>query len=714
MRAALALAMVCLGAGCARQAYPTRPIVDDVEIQGADSEDAERIEAGLATSESPKTLGIWDGLTHDYETFDRSVLQNDLERVTRYYRARGYYEAEVTASRVVQVDPHRVRVEIDVKPGVPVITRHIQLTGIERIGIEDATVTLKAIDIEEGKPFDEDKFEQSKERITTALANRGYAFAKVDGTAHVDVANHEARVKFDVRPGRQARFGPITIVGLEEIPEEPVRDALKLEEGDPYSRGDLEEARHAVFDLGVFSRVVIDQDLERESDGVVPITLRVTESSLRSLSPGIGARIDVLRTTAYASVGWEHKNFLGGLRRLSITDKPGVTAFPTRIDLLTPPTRALFENRADVELRQPSFLEGRTTGWARSRYSVYPVLFPLADNVNPHDEAIIGYHEIGAATGLDRSFFGRLLPATLSYNWQANLPRSYQAPSGNDLINQLENVYVSYPELIVALDLRDDPVEPTEGIHASTSLQLANPLLGGNVHDVRVKPELRTFYPLSKKHGVVLATRVKFGFVFPRNYGFTFEKGRITDVYDAIDNPDRRVTNDQQKILFRAFYSGGPTSNRGYGYREVGPHGPISFLVPQLKNQDCVLDAARDPLPAACLRPLGGFSLWEASMEIRFPIVEPLSGTIFVDSSDVSTEIAYVAFGSPHLSVGPGLRYNTPIGPIRLDVGYRIPGWQVRGGGAENDKTYYPDIANIREFKNKPPFAYHIAIGEAF
>jgi outer membrane protein insertion porin family/translocation and assembly module TamA len=101
-------------------------------------------------------------------------------------------------------------------------------------------------------------------------------------------------------------------------------------------------------------------------------------------------------------------------------------------------------------------------------------------------------------------------------------------------------------------------------------------------------------------------------------------------------------------------------------------------------------------------------------MEIRFPIVEPLAGIVFVDTSDVSNEVAFIAFGSPHLSVGPGLRYNTPIGPLRLDVGYRVPGWQVRGGGAEDDTVYFPDTANIREFKNKIPIAYHIAIGEAF
>jgi outer membrane protein insertion porin family/translocation and assembly module TamA len=223
--------------------------------------------------------------------------------------------------------------------------------------------------------------------------------------------------------------------------------------------------------------------------------------------------------------------------------------------------------------------------------------------VDPDEESIIGYHEVGAAIGLDRTFLSRILPTTLSYNWQANIPRSYQSPVGGGQVSvrDLDNVYVSYPELLLALDLRDDPVSPMEGLYARTSVQLANPLLGGTVSDLRVRPELRTFYPLSRKHKVVLATRVKLGFVFPQNYGGTFDKNSDLrqNLYEAPTAP--AVINDQQKILFRAFYSGGPNSNRGYGYREVGSQGPIAFLTPNIRSgQGCDHDLdSPSPLPAA-------------------------------------------------------------------------------------------------------------------
>jgi outer membrane protein insertion porin family/translocation and assembly module TamA len=420
--------------------------------------------------------------------------------------------------------------------------------------------------------------------------------------------------------------------------------------------------------------------------------------------------MDVEQTVGYLKASWVHRNFLGGLRRLTISERPGLTAYPTRIDYLKRPTRGLFQNDLSVELRQPSFIEARTAGWTRARYSVYPLLYPLPDGLPAEDWPIIGYHDVGTAVGLERAFWDNHIVAGLAYHWNANVPRSYQPP-----VSELDNVYVSFPELSLALDLRDDPVTPTRGIYLHNSLQVANPLLVGTVSDLRFQSGLRTFYPLSSDGEVVLATRVKVGFVFPQNYGQTFDKNADESRTLYRQPESRAVTEDQQKILFRAFYSGGPNSNRGYAYRQVGSQGPIGFLLPTLRDEDCALsDEDTEPLPAECLRPLGGFSLWEASMEIRFPLAGDFFGTIFVDASDVSQEVAFVAFDSPHISIGPGLRYRTPIGPLRLDIGYRVPGLQVRGSEGQQTPSYFPDIAQLSEFRRRAPFAYHIAIGEAF
>jgi hypothetical protein len=429
---------------------------------------------------------------------------------------------------------------------------------------------------------------------------------------------------------------------------------------------------------------------------VVPIQVRVRESALRTLRLGGGAHFDVLRLSARLETGWEHKNFLGGMRYFSVDARPGLTFFPTRIDHLVPWTRYLPENRVGVELRQPSFIEGRTTGALSAQYNVYPLLYPLPDDVDPEDEPIIGYQEVKASARVQRAFFGHHLDVVPSYNWQANFPFNYQG----DRASLLDSVRVSFPELVTTLSFVDDPLQPHLGLSLSNSLQVAGHGFGGSVDDVRIAPEFKFYLPVEKG---VFAGRLSTGFLLPSGYGeAAYQAATATDSDEQI----KARTADQQKLLFRAFYSGGPNSNRGYPFRTVGPHGPVGFLVPN--NVACLPNDTR----SACVRPLGGLTLWEASLEARipFPIDAPLWGVLFVDASDLTPDVGRLRLNVPHLSPGFGLRYMTPVGPIRLDVGWRVPGAQAIGKRELPEDEGRPGSDLFGFF----PGAIHLAIGEAF
>ena len=114
-----------------------------------------------------------------------------------------------------------------------------------------------------------------------------------------------------------------------------------------------------------------------------------------------------------------------------------------------------------------------------------------------------------------------------------------------------------------------------------------------------------------------------------------------------------------------------------------------------------------------CQRPLGGFTLWEASMELRFPFAGPVGLVTFADASDVASDVAHVRFNVPHLSVGPGIRYLTPVGPLRLDIGYRVPGAQYIGHNALPANEGAGDVGNLFGI-SWLPMAINVAIGESF
>jgi outer membrane translocation and assembly module TamA len=686
--------LVALGLtfGVACAPAPTRPIVtaiDLLETQDQHVVDPSSVLDGLAT----------------YDEYDPNVLSRDLERVERYYRARGYYEAKVTASRVLTADSHHVRVEIRVSPGKAVTVRSVNMPGIANLPFAVVSEVASARHtLEAGTVFDEARFDDMKAAILEALQDHGFPFAKVDAKARIDLVKHTADIDIALDAGSEATYGDVKIVGLREIPEGKVRDILHIRPGGRYSRSKLSDAQHAVLSLGVFSNVEIHEDLTHPETKQVPIELVVRETELRTVRLGGGAEFDVLRLNAHLRLGWEHLNFLGGTRDLALTATPGVDLYPTRLDGAAPlaPTRALLENSLQLKFRQPSFVEARTTGTVDARYDIKPLLYPLS-GLDPNRQPIIGYQTVATSVGVEREFTLRLsrktrgrLTIAPSYNWQANFPFLYQGdtkPAG------LIDVLVAFPALVTTLDFRDDPVATHAGVYLSNSLQVADKIFGGSVSDVRVQPEIRGYVPITKK-SVTLATRLTMGFLIPRDYGGSLNLGSTQK------DPAKLVT-DQEKLLLRAFYSGGSNSNRGYPLRGVGPHGPVGFLVPTGVN------CQTNPSQTACIRPLGGFTLWEASLELRFPLSGPVSLVTFADASDVTRDVGHVRFNVPHLSVGPGLRYLTPVGPLRLDIGYRVPGAQALGHKDLPKEEGGGDIGTLFG-RDWLPVALNIAIGESF
>jgi outer membrane protein insertion porin family/translocation and assembly module TamA len=448
--------------------------------------------------------------------------------------------------------------------------------------------------------------------------------------------------------------------------------------------------------------VRIESSNPDKHQGIVPLLVRVEESTLRSIRAGVGASVDPLQLSTTGRIAWEDQNFLGGLRRLTVEDRPGVTFFPSSTVRPVLPTRPLLSNRFRAELRQPAFLEGRTIGRVTAEYGIYPLLFPLSEDDVPEDQRILGYHELRGTVGVERSFFDLRLQIAPSLTLQSNIPFAYQSPPGDKgILPGINRIHVLYPELLTTLDLRDDRIEPHRGILLQNSVQFASMSLREDRRDVRLKPEIRTYVPVSKR--AVLATRFAVGFLLPHNYGSTLDRPS-----DIAQNPtDPAILRDQHRLLFRAFYSGGPNSNRGYGMSEVGPHGPLGLLTGGTVN------CFNDPKNPDCIRPLGGLSLWEASVEVRFPIYGPLSGVTFLDGSQVDRKRWSLDFTVPHLSPGLGLRYTTPIGPVRADLGYRL---LERTGRAPPEGLFIKDQAERHGWFGKDwlPLSLHLAIGEAF
>lgn len=739
----LALGALGCGRGLARPVCDRPDLggcaVEELDLEGNASVSSGDIEERIATAETSHLLGgvikdvpilsVFDALTVDYERFDRFVLERDLARIERYYRARGFYGARVRAARVQRIGGDRasgspgpegasggdaVRVEIVVVEGEPVKIAAVNLVwGDPRPG--EAKPLIRAVTrpmrrLRVGAPFEEESYEETKERMTRAMNDRGFAYARVQGRAEVDLVARTARVTYTVTPGPASRFGAIKIEGLGELPERPLRAALDINEGEPFSTEALEQAERALADFGVFGAIEVKVERSPEDqppNPVVPVTFSVQPAALHAVRLGGGAELGG-RAEVHLVAGWEDRNFLGGLRRFSIEGRPGLVFYPVTFGTLfdAPPSRLLPEITIRSELRQPAAIEARTTAVLRGAFKHYRLptsqLGAAETDGDGEDLPIVGYREYAGAIGLERPFLKSDLNAAIYYNLQFNDPFTYNKPK---LPPGYRRLLLPYLQTVVSYDLRrdrrgkPDRIDPHQGVYVATDTQVAGYLLG-DANDFRIQPEFRAYIPITRR--VTLAFRLLGGLLFPTNYGDAFsnqdrcEGPVLPPEYESRDACDAALQSDLQLLQFRAFFSGGANSNRGYGYNEIGPHAKVQSLTGR-ESEEVV--------------PTGGLSLWESSLELRFPISGDLGATIFVDASDVTRNEVSFRLKRPHLSAGLGLRYGTPVGPLRVDLGYRIPCAQVFGVCPDEA---LPDNEGTPGTVLGLPIAVSIAIGQAF
>src|ERR1700690_270845 len=321
--------------------------------------------------------------------------------------------------------------------------------------------------------------------------------------------------------------------------------------------------------------------------------------------------------------------------------------------------------------------------------------------------------------------FGKNLYVNLSYNAQLENPFSYKDP----LDGALQQLIIAYPELGIHLDYRDDIQHPHSGFYLGNDLQVAGGVFGGDATDIKLVPEVRTYLPLGRT--VTFATRASVGFLFAFNYGDVVQNG----LNDAVTPANRAArVRDIETALFRGLFSGGPTSNRGFVLRGVSPHGVVPFLLPNVTSQQALTcpppssaNGFAAPDPRVCSTPVGGFTLWELSNELRFGVSGPLSGALFCDMGDVSPHEVSIRLDHMHLSCGVGARYETPVGPIRLDIGYRVQPLQVLGFANESQayttgpghhgdpaNGFQPTLFGDGSGAGGIPAAISIGIGEAY
>lgn len=338
---------------------------------------------------------------------------------------------------------------------------------------------------------------------------------------------------------------------------------------------------------------------------------------------------------ARATFNWRHANFFGGARQAEIDAKASSLEQGVRVSLTEPRFR-----------RRALSLNFDGTAWQASRLTYDSQTYGGRVSLSYRTEAGVNGERRPVRYRFKTTYVHEYLRYGIKEEALDDLAsRDERIALGLDPVTGRGAGTLAAVEFDVERIHVDDPRAPSRGLITSLHLQQAARWLGGSYRFTEVTAETRFYHPLGR-----------FGFA---------ARGRVGTVSAA---------SPADVPFSKLYFLGGSTSLRGWGRFQVSP----------LDEQGL---------------PIGGRTLVEMSGELHVPLVDKLSGVFFVDAGDVGGSRWNIQGLRLRADVGPGLRYATPIGIVRADVGFQlnpIAGLVVSGT------------------PNPRPWRVHFSIGQAF
>ena len=514
-------------------------------------------------------------------------------------------------------------------------------TRVELIGLpaNDPAVApgklRQLVALAEGAPFDYEVYDDAKQPLLAAIEDAGYAHAQLGATVIADRTSSEAIARYIFDPGPPCKFGKIEVVGAPGDLEGAVRARVAFDEGGVYSASALAKTQRALYELGRFSTVRVEPDHDLAATNIA-VKISVAVSTRHELKFGGGFGYEPLTFDVRGRAGYSVNGCISELTTCTLDGQPAVTVFH---DFTAPELKL----RALAGLSRMDFLHPFVKGEAELGYDYLTV--EAYTYTGPHAK-------LGISTPLGVPWLLLRVGWLFALYDFLNIDKVVDTATRSQLGLVTERLGVYQQTLVV--DLRDNPIAPTKGAYFEARVNEGTALAGGAFTYFQVAPELRGYAPLGK---FVLAARAHAG-----------------EFLGQVPATER-------------FFSGGATSQRGFNERRLAP--TITGVVDTDGSTHSV--------------PVGGAVLVETGLELRTPPVTvrgiDMGVVAFVDGGDVTDTLAEMNLGHLHWATGAGLRIPTPIGAVRLDVGYRL----------NRTAPEEPEPSGLLR-----PFAIHFGIGEAY
>lgn len=590
--------------------------------------------------------------------FSAEMLDRDKEVIVDLYRANGFRDVKVKSRTGMnyQGKAREIAVFVDIDEGPQWFVSELDINGVDlrllpRIeGLVQSTA---------GQPYSSFNVATDRDNILNYYFNNGYPEARFDYTAVPGPRPHTMSLRYTVQEGRRNFVRQVLVTGLHQTNPQLVESRIQIEPGDPLSQATMVEAQRRLYDLGIFAKVDVAVQNPEGHERNKYVLYQLEEASRYSLSVGVGAEI--------ARIGGGDPN--------SLQAPAGAVGFSPRVSLGLSRnnflgianTVSLFSRFSNIEKRVAlNYLAPQFRGSEKDNL-LFSALWDDSRNVRTFRsrrwEGNVQFsHRLSLANTLQyRLTYRRVTVDENTLNISVSLIPFYSQP-----------VRVGLAGISFIQDRRDDPIDSHRGMYNAVDVSVAARVLASQTQYARLVWRNSSYYSLGRD--TVFARSTNFGVLY--NYGSS-----------PIPLPER-------------FYAGGAASHRGFPDNQAGPRDLTTGF------------------------PIGGNSYLVNSLEYRFPLIgQSLGGVLFHDAGNVYTDFSSISFRFRQKNrqdfdymvqaIGFGIRYRTPIGPMRLDLAFSPNSPRFVGyAGTREDLLLGRGTPNVAQRINQ--FQFHFSLGQSF
>jgi outer membrane protein assembly complex protein YaeT len=586
--------------------------------------------------------------------FSQQLLRDDIDSVRAVYLSNGFQDAQVTAS---VDDRYRDKkdnlfVTFHVVEGAQTFISSLKIEGNRAIG---TPTLLNVTGSTPGQPYSEANVTSDRNNILALYYNDGFPEATFHEETTRGSKPDEMGLVYHITEGNRIEVAKVLLTGYQYTRPGIIAREVEIKPGGPLRESDIATTQRQLYNLGVFDRVQIAPQNPSGTDPEKALVVETLEGHRYTIAYGFG--FEVQRIAG------------GGTSSASGSGSGSTTVNPNNSTLGASP-RGIFEisrnnmfGRAQTLSFQArgSTLEYRfastyTANNFLANHSLSLQFTAYAEKTQDINTFTSTRYEGGAQLVEKLSSSSSLL-----YRY---FYRDVKAANLAGTISQEEIPLFSQPEQVsgfgitYARDRRDNPADATRGTFNTADVSYATTALESSSTYFRGFFQNSSFYSIGRSF--VIARSTRFGIEEP--LGNTIE-GINIPFNPAQCSPTTAQPVEQVIPLPERFFAGGGTSLRGFGLNQAGPRDPCTGF------------------------PIGGLAVLIFNQELHFPMKLPwvgnkLGGTIFYDGGNVFTDVNHITLRWKPLSltnldyfshtIGFGVRYPTPVGPVRVDIGYQL------------------------------------------